>query len=338
MFATADIYQDCSVMAVYLTDRGHPFATVTVPGFVGQSTAMNSEGLSAGQDICMVGVAGITPGVGSMLVIRDIVQNSANLDEAVRRMRAIPRGVPWIYFIADDDRDARWGNAAELETITNQYPVAGPEKINILEKVLFLKYINKLDEDQLVDGYIDGGVMVRGMTWEYPEAFIGEGNDALNPDNRAEYNEHYSKGINFPMQHEINPDVIAAANHFIIPRLAMLHYDPVVYLGYTMSGQMPESIWRYEMMERDLEKYKGSIDFFGEGDVPAEGSAGWLIDFLNTQRENQKFYGKAPDRTVEGHHAVIDNDNRIIMGLYGYMDDPWMKVELMNFVKWHYQN
>jgi hypothetical protein len=341
MFGTADIYQDCAVIAVFMPDKGHPFATVTVPGFIGQSIAMNSEGLSAGQDICQVGVTGITPGVGSMLVLRDIVQNCGNLDEAVKRMRAISRGVSWIYFIADDETDSRWGNAVELETITNQYKVAGPEKINVLERLLFLPYINKLDEDQLIDGYIDGGVLVRGMTWEYPKEFIGNGNDALDPTNIDLYRAYYGKGIHFPMQHETDPDIVAATNHFIIPRLTILHYDPVVYLGYTMSGQLAESIWRYENMENYVARYKGSITYFGDGDYPVVGSAGWIIDFLNTQRDYPWFYrgtdlSNPVNRTVEGHHAVINNDDRIMTGLFGYMTDSWVKIELMNFVKWHY--
>jgi hypothetical protein len=340
MFSTADTYQDCAVMAVYLPDTGYPFATVTVPGFIGQSTAINSEGLSAGQDICMVGVAGITPGVGSMLVIRDIAQNSANLDEAVSRMRAIPRGMPWIYFIVDDERDSRWGNAVELETITNQYQIKGPEKLKLWEQALMLPYILKLDDEQLVDGYIDRGVMVRGMTWQYPEKFTGIGNDALDHTNLQAYKDYYGEGMHFPMQHETDSDFVAAANHFIIPRLTMLHYDPVVYLGYFLTGQLPESVWRYENMENNFAENKGKITYFGDGDYPETGSTGWHIDFLNTKRDYPWFYrgkdlSKPENTAVDGHHAAINNDKRIITGLFGYMTDPWVKVELMDFVNWY---
>ncbi len=342
MFGTTDIYQDSACMAVYIPDRGHPFATVTVPGFVGQSLGMNTEGLSMGQDVCLVGVGGLTPGVGSMLVVRDVVQNCSTLDEAVNEVRYnLSRGMSWIFFVADDDYDSRWGNAVELEVITNQRDIKGPETLLPLTQLLMAPWIEKLDDDQLVNGYINNGVMVRSMKWTYPENFINE--QRLDVKNLEAYNTYYKKGIHFPVQHENDPEVLAATNHFTIPRLTMLHYDWLTYLGYFLSGQFPQSVWRYENMETYIDTYKGKINFFGDGDTPSTGSAGWIIDFLNTQRDYPWFYqgedySKPVNTPVDGHHAVMDNDDKVMMGLYGYMTDPWVKINLMDFVNWFKAN
>jgi hypothetical protein len=39
---------------------------------------------------------------------------------------------------------------------------------------------------------------------------------------------------------------------------------------------------------------------------------------------------------VDGHHAVINNTQREMRALYGYMTDPWVGVKLQPFVDWYY--
>ncbi len=351
MFATDNICQDSTMMVIYLPDAGYPFAAVTTPGVIGQTTALNSKGLSIGQDYVMTNITGETPGNGCMLVVRDIVQNCSNLREAIERMRSISRGVSWIYFAADDEVDPEYGNAVTLETITNQKKIQGPEELPLWEQLLFKKYITLLDDDQLDDeGYIDRGVMLRGMKWEFPENFKKydriierEGRDSW--DVFYDYADHYTSGIYFKDTIENNPEYVIANNHFMIPRLNLLHYEPLSFLSILITGV---SSFRYDAIMDLIEKNTTDMRFFGEGDTPDENTAGWIIDFLNTQRENWWQYRDSnwdiddnvlypEDIPVEGSKSIMDNDTREMISLFGYNTDPWVRINLDNFVSWFYQ-
>ena len=38
---------------------------------------------------------------------------------------------------------------------------------------------------------------------------------------------------------------------------------------------------------------------------------------------------------VEGHHVIMNNTKRQLKGLFGYMQDPWVGVDLGNFADWY---
>ena len=347
MFDSADVYQDAACLMVFLPEEGYPFATVAPPSFVGQSVGINSEGLSMGQDVCMVGVMGETPGLSSMLVLRDVLQNCNDLDTAVERVRNTTRGIPWIFFIADDETDEQYGSGVELETVTNQLEIIGPDALPFWQQLLYAGYIVRLrglDTDDLTaDGFIDRGAMVRSAHWIYPGPFK-DGLPQLEPQDFIAYEDRYNRTTNFPDQIETDDDVLAAANHFIIPRLRMLHFEPIIYLAYGPGGALADSVWRYENMLAYIDEKRGQIGYFGSGDYPETGSAGWIIDFLNTQRDYPWFYrDKDKDGTlekpvncnVEGHHVIMNNTKRQLKGLFGYMQDPWVGVDLGNFADWY---
>ncbi|MCD6570451.1 MAG: hypothetical protein J7L53_07085 [Deltaproteobacteria bacterium] len=362
MFATAGVYQDVVSMVVYLPDDGYPFVSVSPPGFVGKVTGLNSEGLSMGQDISLGNAFNSDPGLGCMLLIRDILQHCSNLSEAVERVRATKRGVPWDYIIGDDEENEQWGHGVVLEEGRSFPPFDGPDllpdweywllsglpvEINGEEINLGIDYIDKLDDDQLVfdddEGrlVIDRGVMVRGSKWQFPSEFrdISFGIPVPNP--FFPMLDRWNIWIYFPDQVETNPDVVVATNHFIIPRMRFTQFEPIVYLGYAIEP-LPESVWRYEtMVDLILDNYE-NIDFFGpDSEQPAEGSAGWIIDFLNPNGEinSSAFYrdkDKPLDGEVEGHHAIMNNTTKEIKALFGYYQDPWVGIKLQPFVDWAY--
>jgi hypothetical protein len=352
MFSTADTYQDVASLVVYLPDQGYPFLTVSVPGFIGQSVGINIKGLSMGQDVCMLEFIGSTPGVGSMLMIRDVLQNSASLAQAIERLRTTPRGIPWVFAVATASPDSRYGYAAELEVLTNQRPNDVKDGFNTLPLWLQAKYsreirlLNKLDKEDLTrTGNIDRGVLVRGATWAYPsdESFLSP---RLDPQDYPSYTAFYNEGYHFTEQIENQPDVLAATNHFIRPRMRMLQFAPLISTIYGSTSALAESVWRYENIITNITNYYGRIDFFGTNpDSPELGSAGWLIDFLNTQRDYPWFYRdparqgnytRPVDTWVDGHHAVMNNSQREIRALFGYMTDPWVGLRLQPFVDWYY--
>ena len=352
MFSTADIYQDAAAMVVYLPTEGYPFVTVSVPGFIGQSVGLNIKGLSVGQDVCLASFMGKTPGVGSMFMVRDIAQNSSNISEAVDLLRNTTRGVSWVYFVASDEADSRYGHGAELSAVTNQRDDeigGGIDTLPPLIRSLYKSYTSILDEldvDELTaGGDIDRGVMVRGQAYKYPtdEKFASP---EFSLDDYSSYTDYYNSGFRFTSQKESYDDAVVATNHYIIPRMRMMQFQPIIDLLYAMSGNLAESVWRYENMISEIDEYHGRIEYFGpDPDAPAVGTAGWMIDFLNTQRSYPWFYRDQNDDGtneypvnvwVDGHHAAINNTQREMRALYGYMTDPWVGIKLQPFVDWYY--
>ena len=352
MFSTGDIYQDAAAMVVYLPTEGYPFVTVSVPGFIGQSVGLNIKGLSVGQDVCLVSFMGKTPGVGSMFMVRDIAQNSSNISEAVDLLRNTTRGVSWVYFVASDGADSRYGHGAELSAVTNQRDDeigGGIDTLPPLIRSLYKSYtsiLDELDADELTaGGDIDRGVMVRGQAYKYPtdEKFASP---EFSLDDYSSYTDYYNSGFRFTSQKESYDDAVVATNHYIIPRMRMMQFQPIIDLLYAMSGNLAESVWRYENMISEIDEYHGRIEYFGpDPDAPAVGTAGWMIDFLNTQRSYPWFYRDQNDDGtneypvnvwVDGHHAAINNTQREMRALYGYMTDPWVGIKLQPFVDWYY--
>jgi hypothetical protein len=107
MFPTADVFQDTACLVIHVPversgRRRYAFASQTAPGFVGSITAMNSAGVAMGVDMlpstfCDPG----RPGLNSLLLVRDCAQRCGSVAAAVSRIREAPRGVSWLYPVAD---------------------------------------------------------------------------------------------------------------------------------------------------------------------------------------------------------------------------------------------
>jgi hypothetical protein len=120
-------------------------------------------------------------------------------------------------------------------------------------------------------------------------------------------------------------------------------------------------VWRYQYCLQLIldQKASGSkIGFFGPGDYPAIGTAGWIIDFLNPNDvfspDKPHACSLAPDgfkfkpsvkqndfyvprfRDVDGLHAIMNNTDKVMKGLYGYLPDPWVGADLKQFITWYY--
>ena len=128
--------------------------------------------------------------------------------------------------------------------------------------------------------------------------------------------------------------------------------DPFFQLAYGQA--LGDSVWRYEMCLNLIEESRdsGKIEFFGEGDYPSKGSAGWLIDFLNPKpaqrgkgygyedfkNNGENIYYKPAFRDVDGIHAIMNNTDLQIKGLFNYLDDPWVGFDLKPLLKWYYKD
>jgi hypothetical protein len=327
MFSTGKVYQDHCAMMVYLPSDAdsRAFATVGAPGFVGHTTGVNQYGLSIGQDVNQSGAFGTDIGMGSLMVVRHILQYASNLKEAVELVQDTPRGVTWDYIIADDETDPDYGPGVVLETLPSDPYYDGPNSLPQWEKTLLLGAILHLTDPTPING-----VGIRSAKWVYPSYYSGlnvtlQISNPFYPDLG-----YWTVGFNFAPQTETDPNVVIATNHFIMPRMRMAQMHPIVGAIYEISGQLGESMWRYDHMEADIRTYHGQIEFFGaDPENPAPGTAGWIINFLDIERCD---YWSDVENRIEGHRDIIDNSEREIRAVFGYMGEPWVGVKLMPFI------
>jgi hypothetical protein len=316
----------------------------------------------------MASAIGNTPGLGSMLVVRDVAQYCGSLRNAISHVRGMNRGVPWIYFIVDDENDEEYGNGVELGTITNQRndEVENGTILPLITRVILLN-MGLWDDFKNGMAQVDSGVYVRSAKWHYPiNAEYNSNNFDMDflqnerPLSLLEYKEYYKTGRKFTPQTEENNEMLVSTNHLLVPQMRMFQFETVMQLIYGTSGELGDSTWRYNNMLKyvlDSENSNGKIEFFGDNpDFPEKGTAGWIIDFLNTKNDYPWYYRDKErckdcgsielctedkweypiDTAVLGHHTVIDNNTLEIRSLYGYMTDPWVGVKLQPFVDWYY--
>jgi hypothetical protein len=311
MLATGGVYQDEALMAVYIPDEGKPFVTIGAPGFVGQTAGLNSQGLSMGVDVVFGGATRKTPGIGCLLVIRDIIQNCSNLDEAIERMKSLNRGVSWVYVIADDDKSIRYTNGVVVEEGMAEDEKGkefnGPDILPWYTQLSMMDLIEKLPEESP-----DRGVITRPQDWEYPSQFEGL--------------------EEFPPQIEKYDDLVIATNHYIHPRMVFTTFSPWMQFLQKNYWKTSRTLLRYSDLTARLTDEYGKIDFATARD---------LIDFMNPNREKESLKNGYEGWTryevrgeIQGHHDLFDNQDLIMECLYGYYnpDEPWVRVDLKPFV------
>lgn len=79
-----EVFNETCLMIEYVPDRGYPFISITPPGYVGVTAAMNNQGLGIGQDMLMGAPTGYSKvGMGRLLLARNAIQYAGSLNEAV---------------------------------------------------------------------------------------------------------------------------------------------------------------------------------------------------------------------------------------------------------------
>ena len=233
-----DVFNEIAMLIEYKPKNGYPFISVTTPGFVGVTSAMNSKGVSIGMDVLHSGDVNFAKaGMGTLLLARKSIQYCDSVDSVVKTIKKITRGVPWMYIIAD-----RKGNGAVIESTTNHFAV----------RYLDSKYTGQIEQKD---------------------------------------------------------DVVAIANHAIVPEIAAIQTDNPVL----------ESERRYaEMTNLILENY-GKIDV-------AKGRE--IIDFLHPGGDYSWLYGTDPDQPVACTVSLYDLNRKEVWSLYGKYSDQWVHYKL----------
>jgi hypothetical protein len=184
MFPTADVLQDTACLIIYRPDaagRRPPLAFVsqTAPGIVGSMVGVNAKGVAMGVDMLPSRFCNPDrPGFNSLLLVRDCLHACGSAEEAVGRVTEAPRGVPWLYPVADA------GGAA--------YVIEAGPRLAPGEEFPYSTYVPRYYRRRLPQkSYIeivrrkygtpapDRGLMVRSGDYRFPRDYIDDWNEQL---------------------------------------------------------------------------------------------------------------------------------------------------------------
>jgi hypothetical protein len=97
--------QDAALVTVYMPEGRHAWMSLGYAGFIGTVTAMNEKGLAVGE---MGGRGeGQWDGMPMSLLLRDVMERAATVDEAVAILRAAPRTCEYYYILSDRSGELR---------------------------------------------------------------------------------------------------------------------------------------------------------------------------------------------------------------------------------------
>ncbi len=184
MFPTADVLQDTACLIIHRPDEAAgrsplAFVSQTAPGIVGSMTGLNAKGVAMGVDMLPIRFCNPDrPGFNSLLLVRDCLQSCSSAEEVVRHVTEAPRGVPWLYPVAD----AR-GGAYVIE--------AGP-RLSPGEEFPYATYVPRYYRGRLPRRHYiemvrrkygtplpDRGLFARSRDYRFPQEYIEDWNEQL---------------------------------------------------------------------------------------------------------------------------------------------------------------
>ncbi|MBI5359716.1 MAG: hypothetical protein HZA48_03945 [Planctomycetes bacterium] len=121
-FFSLGIADKYTLITVYHPADKKSFASVTWPGFAGVLTGVNEDGLVLAMLVSLDNAASAN-GIPSVMLLREVLENAADMDSAVQLIRNAKRSAPVNLAIADAG-----GNSAVIEFTQNQVAVRRPEK------------------------------------------------------------------------------------------------------------------------------------------------------------------------------------------------------------------
>ena len=184
MFPTADVFQDTACLLIRVPDpagTGTPRAFVGqgAPGMVGVMAGMSSSGVAIGVDMLPSRLCSpARPGLNSLLLIRHCIQHCVSAREAVQRIREAPRGVSWLYPVADAGGDAFVVEAGSRLAGNEPFPYLEHVPAYYRGRLPDAAYIERLRERYGLPGPQDG-MVVRGLGYRLPPEYLQDWNPGL---------------------------------------------------------------------------------------------------------------------------------------------------------------
>jgi hypothetical protein len=184
MFPTADVFQDTACLMLRVPDASpgspwHAFVSQGAPGLVGSMAAMNEEGLAIGVDMLPSMLCDPRrPGLNSLLLIRDCVQNCGTVDGTVERIRDAPRGVAWLYPVADAGGHACVVEAGRRLESADPFPYFDHVPSYYRGRLPDLPYIRRMRATYGTPAPVNG-LLVRGCDYRCPDEYARDWNEGL---------------------------------------------------------------------------------------------------------------------------------------------------------------
>jgi hypothetical protein len=181
MFPTANVFQDTACLVVYAPeDETHRFfVSQTAPGFVGTMTGMNDAGVAIGVDMMPSSLCDPSrPGFNSLLLLRDCIQHCATASDAVDRIVEAPRGVSWVYPVADAAGGAFIVEAGRRLKPDEPFPSLQKVPGYYRKYLPDLPYIERVRAAYAMTAPIRG-LFVRPAGFVYPREFLQDWNEGL---------------------------------------------------------------------------------------------------------------------------------------------------------------
>jgi hypothetical protein len=91
--------QNAAIVGVFASQGRHAWMTLGYAGFIGTVTAMNEKGLAIGE--MGGGGQGHWDGMPMSLLLRDVMERAANVEEALEILRHTPRTCQYYYVLSD---------------------------------------------------------------------------------------------------------------------------------------------------------------------------------------------------------------------------------------------
>jgi len=184
MFPTADVFQDTAWLVIQRPEdsAGHALRTFVsqgAPGLVGTMVAMNDTGVALGVNMLPSRLCNPRrPGLNSLLLIRDCVQHCASAESAVDRIREAPRGVSWLYPVADAAGQACVVEAGRSLGSGEPFPYFDHIPGFYRRRLPDMPYIGRMRKRYGTPAPVMG-LVVRGRDYSFPERFLQDWNPGL---------------------------------------------------------------------------------------------------------------------------------------------------------------
>lgn len=351
-FPSSDVFQDTAAPVIYNPagaeadggwGRAVPFVNISAPGMVGSIAAMNMEGVAFG--VNMSPGANCNPaniGVNSLLMTRMCVQYCRSAEEAASLMIRLPRGVSWLYVIADGKNSRSCAAEAGATMPMPDLPgIADEEFRHVLPDTDYIETHRTLP--------FNNGIMFRWNDYRYPFSYLtfnqrlwnfyNEKRNAAKKINSDAFTQNgYINRTNeqncpatfyFAPQRETSDELLVVTNEYIIPE--MRYFAMHRWTERIIGPRVNDIQWRYDELNRliwETLDAKGSIGFE---------DAKNLISFLAPYGRNKNYYADNPrskdgrEIRIEGCVTVFDLKKLVFESHYGYYCDKWVRLSLPEY-------
>lgn len=340
MFPTAGVFQDtCCLVARVPDGAAIPTVSVSAPGMVGSVTVVNARGIGLGVDMVPGECCDChRPGLNSLLLLRNAAERATSLEEAVDSILAAPRGVAWLYVVADGDRDeaavveagaASW-RSADTGSIPEPYhSLLSGHSIAPMPAGAAVRHAGFRGAPDLhalnARLFAAAGVPYR------PEAEGAGGRFHTN--RRAPWKQRALPGpLYFPPARVERTDLLVAGNQYLTPGMRISSMG--AWVSLVAGGHEDDAQWRSDELTGRLYQAVAAAGARGRGISLDEAKE--ILDFLSPLRSWPEYYARNP-RTprgtrIEGALALCDLTGRVMHASYGAYDGVWVQVSLPAYV------